>query len=89
MSHQTTVKKTRPIRCTVTSDKMDKSRVGMVERLVKHPRYGKVRKRRTKIMFHDEGNTTHLGDIVLIEPSRPMSARKKYKLLQLVLKAKE
>jgi len=82
-------KKVRPVKCVVTSDSMNKSRVGTVDRLVKHPRYSKYMRRRTKIMFHDETNSSRLGDEVLIEPSRPLSARKKYTLLQITRKAAE
>lgn len=90
MSEQTTKQnKAKPIKCVVTSDKMSKSRVGMLERLVKHPRYGKYLKRRTKLMFHDETNQTSMGDVVLIKPSRPMSRHKKFVLLQIVKKAEE
>lgn len=87
MSEKSKEKKARPIRCKVTSDKMMKSRVGTYERLVKHPRYGKFIRRRTKIMFHDEQNLTKVGDEVLIAPSRPMSSRKKFMLLEVVRKA--
>lgn len=81
---ETKVKKSRPIRVTVSSDKMNKSRVGKAERLVKHERYGKFQRFTTKFMFHDEKNETRAGDIVLITPSRPLSARKKFTLLQVV-----
>lgn len=87
MSEKLTEKKARPIRCVVTSDKMMKSRVGTYERLVKHPRYGKFIRRRTKIMFHDEQSVTKVGDEVLISPSRPLSSRKKFTLLEVVRKA--
>ena len=92
MTEQTTTtqkKKNRPIRCTVSSDKMHKSRVGTLERLVKHPRYGKFMRRTTKIMFHDETNVSKMGDIVLIEQTRPLSSRKKFQLVQVVTKARE
>lgn len=82
-------KKARPIRLVVTSDKMNKSRVGSFERLVKHPRYGKFQRFTTKVMFHDEKNETRTGDVVLVGPSRPLSARKKFTLLQVVKKAEE
>lgn len=85
MSEKT--KKSRPIRCVVTSDKMDKSRVGTVEHLVKHPHVGKYMRRRSKIMFHDEQNTTRIGDEVLITQTRPLSARKKFQLLEVVRQA--
>lgn len=86
---ETKTKKARPLRVTVTSDKMNKSRVGTVERLVKHPQYGRYIRRTTKLMFHDERNETRTGDVVLIGPSRPLSARKKFTLLQVVRKAEE
>ena len=82
-------KKSRPVRVVVTSDKMNKSRVGTIEHLVKHAEYGKFVRRRTKIMFHDEGNESHVGDTVLISQTRPLSARKKFTLLQVVTKGEE
>ncbi len=82
-------KKARPLRVTVTSDKMNKSRVGTMERLVKHPSYGRFVRRTTKIMFHDETNQTRAGDVVLVTPSRPLSSRKKFTLLQVVRKTEE
>lgn len=86
MSENST-KKSRPIRVVVTSDKMNKSRVGTLERLVKHARYGKYIRRRTKYMFHDEQNSSRVGDEVLISQTRPLSARKKFSLLEVVRKA--
>ena len=77
-------KKSRPVRVVVTSDKMNKSRVGTVEHLVKHPRYGKYIRQRSKLMFHDEKNECRAGDIVLITQTRPLSARKKFTLLSVV-----
>lgn len=82
-------KKARPVRCVVTSDKMNKSRVGTVDHLIKHVRYGKFLRRRTKIMFHDEQNVSRVGDEVLITQTRPVSARKKFSLLEVVRKAPE
>jgi small subunit ribosomal protein S17 len=82
-------KKARPIRCVVTSDKMNKSRVGTLVRLVKHERYGKYQRFTTKIMFHDEQNVSKAGDEVLITQTRPLSARKKFQLLEIVRKAAE
>ena len=86
---ETKEKKARPIRVTVTSDKMNKSRVGKAERLVKHERYGKFQRFTTKFMFHDEKNETRAGDVVLISPSRPLSSRKKFMLLSVVKKGEE
>ncbi len=85
--HQNHEKKSKPVFGVVTSDKMQKSRVVTVERLVKHPRYGKYLKRQTKLMFHDEKNESRIGDSVLIIPSRPHSARKRFDLLKVVKKA--
>lgn len=88
MSQATEVKKTvKEVRCVVTSDKMTKSRVGVVERLVKHPVAGKYIRRRTKLMFHDDTNQTRVGDEVIVCPSRPMSAKKKFTLVRVVRKA--
>ncbi|SME88892.1 30S ribosomal protein S17 [Pseudobacteriovorax antillogorgiicola] len=82
------VKKSKPLQGVVTSDKMDKAGVCTVERMVRHTRYGKYVKRRTKIMFHDEKNQCKVGDSVLIIPSRPHSARKRFDLLKVVETAK-
>ncbi len=82
-------KKSKPVRVVVTSDKMMKSRVGTIEHTVKHARYGKYFRRRTKLMFHDEQNVSRMGDEVLISQTRPLSARKKFTLLQVVRKAAE
>ncbi len=82
-----TNKTVKEIRCVVTSDKMAKSRVGVVERLVKHPLAGKYIRRRTKLMFHDDTNQSKIGDEVIITPSRPLSARKKFTLVRVVRKA--
>ena len=72
----------------VVSDKMDKTVVVMVERLVKHPLYGKYIKRRKKYMAHDEHNECKIGDKVLIEETRPLSRRKRWRVKQILEKAK-
>lgn len=89
MSHKTETKKARPFLCVVTSDKMSKSRVGLIDRTVKHAEYGKFIKRRTKLMFHDEKNETKIGDSVLVIAARPRSANKRFDLLKIVKKAEE
>jgi small subunit ribosomal protein S17 len=90
MSEQKDIqKKSKPLLGYVTSDRMDKSRVATIERFVKHSRYAKYMRRRTKIMFHDENNETKIGDSVLIMPSRPYSAKKKFNLLRVVERAGE
>lgn len=81
--------KAKPLLCKVTSDKMAKSRVGSVSRLVKHEQYQKYIRRQTKIMFHDEANETGVGDTVLIIPCKPYSARKKFNLFRVVEKHQE
>ena len=60
----------------VTSDKADKTITVKVERKVKHPLYGKVIKRVTKVRAHDEGNTASIGDIVSVKECRPISKSK-------------
>jgi len=73
---------------TVVSDKMDKTVVVMVETLVKHPLYGKYVKRRKKYMAHDENNECRVGDKVLIEETRPLSKRKRWRVKQILERAK-
>ena len=77
-------KKTRKVKCEVVSDKMQKSRVGTLVRIVKHPVVGKYLKRTSRIMFHDELNQSRVGDTVLIEECRPMSSKKSYRLISIV-----
>ncbi len=72
----------------VTSAKMQKSIVVMVERLVKHPLYKKYIKRRSKFMAHDERNEAKEGDVVLIEETRPLSKRKRWRLVKILERAK-
>jgi len=63
---------------SVVSDKMDKTVVVRVERLVRHPRYGKVLRRTKKYKVHDEGNACRVGDVVRIVESRPLSREKRW-----------
>lgn len=72
----------------VVSDKMDKTVVVLVEDRVKHPLYGKVLRRSTKIKAHDEENTAGIGDRVLITETRPLSATKRWRLVEILEKAK-
>ncbi|MBV5300547.1 MAG: 30S ribosomal protein S17 [Methylococcaceae bacterium] len=76
--------KLRTITGRVVSDKMDKTITVLVERVVKHPVYGKYIKRSTKMMAHDEQNTCHEGDVVAITSCRPMSKNKTFKLVQVL-----
>lgn len=82
----TGLKKTRIGR--VSSDKMDKSRVITIERRIKHPLYNKVVKRTSKFMAHDQNNDTHTGDVVLIEETRPLSRRKRWRIIEVLERAK-
>ena len=72
----------------VVSDKMDKTIVVEVEDRVKHPLYGKVIRRSTKVKAHDELNTAGIGDLVLISETRPLSATKNWRLVEILEKAK-
>jgi small subunit ribosomal protein S17 len=76
--------KLRTITGRVVSDKMDKTLTVLVERVVKHPVYGKYVKRSTKMMAHDEQNTCHEGDVVASTSCRPMSKNKTFKLVQVL-----
>jgi small subunit ribosomal protein S17 len=71
----------------VVSDKMHKTIAVEIERLVKHPTYGKYIRRTTKLLAHDENGTSKEGDVVTITPCRPMSRRKSWRLLEIVAKA--
>src|SRR5690242_7827279 len=72
---------------TVTRDKTSKTRRVEVQRLVRHPKYGKFVKRRTVCYVHDEKNESHLGDTVEIVESRPLSKLKRWELVRVVKKA--
>ncbi|ANQ50995.1 30S ribosomal protein S17 [Flammeovirga yaeyamensis] len=72
----------------VVSDKMDKSITVQVETRQKHPMYGKYIKKTKKFMAHDETNTAGIGDTVRIMETRPLSARKRWRLVEVVEKAK-
>src|ERR1700721_2806799 len=72
----------------VVSDKMDKTVAVSVERLVKHPMYGKYVRRTTKVLAHDENKGCREGDTVSIKPCRPMSRRKSWVLVRVVERAR-
>ncbi|HEY8354044.1 MAG TPA: 30S ribosomal protein S17 [Methylophilaceae bacterium] len=72
----------------VVSDKMDKTVTVLVERKVKHPLIGKVVRRSNKFHAHDENNECKLGDLVVIEESRPYSKTKAWKVSKIVEKAR-
>ena len=71
----------------VVSDKMDKTIVVSVERLTRHRLYKRVVRLSTKFKAHDETNDAHVGDTVLIEESRPLSATKRWRLIEVVARA--
>ena len=73
----------------VVSDKMDKTVVVSVERLARHPLYKRVIRLTTRFKAHDETNDAHVGDTVLIEESRPLSATKRWRLVKVVARAGE
>ncbi|MCR4829314.1 MAG: 30S ribosomal protein S17 [Bacteroidales bacterium] len=72
----------------VVSNKMEKSIVVLVERKVKHPKYGKFVKKSTKFMAHDEKNECNIGDTVRIMETRPLSKNKCWRLVEIVERAK-
>jgi small subunit ribosomal protein S17 len=71
----------------VVSDRMDKTIVVSVARLARHPLYKRVIRLTTKFKAHDEANEAHIGDTVLIEESRPLSATKRWRLVEVVQRA--
>ncbi|GAA3135953.1 30S ribosomal protein S17 [Streptosporangium carneum] len=72
----------------VVSDKMDKTVVVAVEDRVKHPLYGKVIRRTTKYKAHDEANSCGVGDRVLLMETRPLSASKRWRVVEILERAK-
>jgi small subunit ribosomal protein S17 len=72
----------------VVSDKMDKTIVVALEDRKKHPLYGKVLRSTTQVKAHDEENTAGIGDRVLLMETRPLSATKRWRLVEIVEKAK-
>ena len=72
----------------VLSDKMDKTIVVAIEDNVRHPKYGKIIKRTVKIHAHDGQNECHIGDKVAVMETRPLSATKRWRLVEIIEKAK-
>ena len=87
---QTTVERNlRKVRVgRVVSDKMEKSCVIAIERKVKHPKYGKFMKKTTKLMVHDETNQCGVGDTIRVMETRPLSKNKRWRLVEVIEKAK-
>jgi small subunit ribosomal protein S17 len=73
---------------TVVSNKMDKTISVRVDRLVAHPLYGKYVKRSTKVLAHDENNSSKIGDVVTVTSCKPLSSRKVWKLEKILSEAK-
>lgn len=73
----------------VVSSKMDKTITVAVERTIKHPLYGKLLRRTTKLHAHDENNVCHEGDLVAIVETRPLSRSKNFRLVEVVQSASE
>ena len=71
----------------VVSHKMQKTIAVEIERLIRHPTYGKYIRRTTKLLAHDESGASREGDLVIITPCRPLSRRKSWRLLEVVQKA--
>ena len=68
----------------VVSDAMQKTRVVKIERVYRHPKYQRVIRMSKKLKAHDEGNTTKVGDRVLIEETRPMSKEKRWRIREIL-----
>ncbi len=83
-TENTAAKNRRRLTGHVVKDKMNKTVTVRVDRMVKHPLYGKYVRRSTNYHVHDENNECHTGDTVLIEESRPISKTKSWKVAQLV-----
>ncbi len=86
MSERTTSRKTRTGK--VVSDKMDKTIVVAVEDRVAHPLYKKIIKRTYKLKAHDENNECGIGDIVRVMETRPLSKDKRWRMVEIIEKAK-
>jgi small subunit ribosomal protein S17 len=87
MSENEIVKSTPVVVGKVVSNKMHKTIVVKVERLVRHPKYGKYLRQFTKLSAHDENNDCHEGDLVEIRQSRPISKKKAWVLVNILEKA--
>jgi small subunit ribosomal protein S17 len=86
-SQETQAAGERTLTGRVTSSKMNKTIAVEIERLVKHPQYGKYVRRTTRLLAHDEKNESREGDTVAIVQCRPLSRRKSWRLLRVVTRA--
>ncbi len=88
MTEQTLAEKSaRSLEGRVVSNKMNKTITVMIERRVRHPLYGKIITRRTKLKAHDETNECKEGDLVMIEECRPLSRSKSWRLVKVLERA--
>jgi small subunit ribosomal protein S17 len=87
VSQETPGRGERTLTGRVTSNKMNKTIAVEIERLVKHPTYGKYVRRTTRLLAHDEKNESRAGDTVAIVQCRPLSRRKSWRLLRVVTRA--
>ncbi|AWH92676.1 30S ribosomal protein S17 [Dietzia lutea] len=88
-SNENTERNSRKVRIGyVVSDKMEKTVVVELEDRVKHPLYGKIMRRTERVKAHDETNTAGVGDRVRIMETRPLSASKRYRLVEVLERAK-
>ena len=76
-------KKVRTLVGKVVSNKMEKTVAVLIERRVTHPLYGKIVKRSSKLYAHDENNDCHMGDVVTIKETRPLSKTKAFELVSI------
>lgn len=89
MSETTNARNDRKVRRGyVVSDKMDKTVVVEIEDHVKHALYGKVMRKSKKVKVHDEANECRVGDLVLIMETRPLSATKRWRVVEILERAK-
>jgi len=86
MEENKSIRKTRV--GVVASDKMEKTITVSIERRIKHPIYGKFMKKSKKFFAHDPNNDCHIGDTVKIEETRPLSAKKRWRLIEILERAK-
>lgn len=86
---ETKVRGRRKVRTgTVVSDAMDKTVVVRIASQVRHPMYGKIVRRSTKLKAHDEGGEAHVGDTVRIVETRPLSKSKRWRVVEVLERAK-
>jgi len=85
----TTARGNRKLRVgRVISDKNDKTITVAIDRLVRHPRYNRIVRRTKKLMAHDERNDAHVGDMVEVMETRPLSKSKRWRLVRVVERAR-